>query len=126
MTLTSSQSLLLQLPFVVRDFETAVIQLRKSKGAIQKWRHQVREKGYPKLAKMWRREEGVWHHHPKKLWKSFYFLFVFCQRSISWALGSIPVVVSFQVLAWVCSLRLNSFTKIWYSNVRVSFQIHIN
>ena len=124
---TSSQSLLLQLPFVARDSETGVIQCSKSKGAIQKWRHEVRGRGLPKISdKKWRRGEAVWHHHQKKLCTSFYFSLVFCQRSVSWDLGSIPVLVSFQVLPWVRSLRLNNFTKIWYPNLVVSFQIHIN
>ena len=123
----NSQSFLLQLPFVVRDSETGVIQLRKSKEAIQKWRHEVRERGLPKISdEKWRSGEGVRHHHQKKLCRSFYFSLVFCQRSISWDLGSIPVMVSFQVLAWVRALRQNNFTKIWYPNLVVSFQIHIN
>ena len=62
----------------------------------------------------------------KKLCISFYFSLVFGQRSSNWALVSIPVVVSFQALAWVCARRLNSSTKIWYSNLVVSTQIHTN
>ena len=39
--------------------------------------------------------------------KSFYFSLAFGQRGSSWALVSIPVVVSFQALAWVRARRLN-------------------
>ena len=62
---------------------------------------------------------------PKKVRISFYFSLVFGQRSRSWALVSIPVVVSFQALAWVRARRVNRSTNILYSNLVVSTQIHI-
>ena len=54
----------------------------------------------------------------------FHFSLVFGHHSTSWALVNIPVVVSVQ--AWVHAHRLNSSTKIWYSNLVVSTQFHIN
>ena len=102
-------------------------------GDIQKWRHQGRRGGrsYPKLVTkseiMGRGYMQIVTPLPKKLCISFYFSLGFGQCSSSnWDLGSILVVVSFQALAWVRTVRVKSFTKIWYSSLVVGTQIHIN
>ena len=60
--------------------------------------------------KKWHRGQGgtykKWHHNQKKSCVSFYFLLAFGQRGSSWALVSIPVVMSFQALAWVAVTSL--------------------
>ena len=90
----------------------------KTSSVIQKWRHSVRGEGVPKISdKKWHRGRGYMQiknankksiyfsgddtHHQNYFFIFFIFLLVFGKHGSSWALISIPLLVSFQVLAWV-------------------------